>query len=71
MDQQDVERIARAALKELGVFGVEPVVAPIAGQPGCWRIDIRGSQGLKIKCGEGSSAQWVREQIFEQYLAQH
>ena len=71
MEQHDVERIARAALKELGVFGVEPVVAPIEGQQGHWQIDIRGSRALKIKCGEGSSAQWVRDQIFEQYLAQH
>ena len=71
MEQQDVERIARAALKELGVVGVEMAVVPVVGQPGHWRIDIRGSQGLKIKCGQGSSAQWVRDQIFEQYLAQH
>lgn len=71
MEQHDVERIARATLKELGVVGVEMAVVPVEGQPGHWRIDIRGSQGLKIKCGQGSSAQWVRDQIFEQYLAQH
>lgn len=71
MDQQDVERIARAALKELGVVGVDLAVVPIDGQPGHWRIDFRGSKGLKIKCGQGTTAQWVREQIFEQYLAQN
>jgi hypothetical protein len=72
LEQQDVERIAHAALKELGVFGAVLTVAP-EGQPGHWRIDIKGGHGpvqLKIKCGQGSSAQWVRDQIFEQYLAQ-
>jgi hypothetical protein len=72
VDQQDVERIARASLKELGVFGVNLTVAA-DGAPGHWRIDIQGGHGparLKIRCGAGSSAQWVRDQIFEQYLAQ-
>jgi chromosome condensin MukBEF MukE localization factor len=72
VDQQDVERIARASLKELGVFGVVLTVAA-DGAPGHWRIDIQGGHGparLKIRCGEGSSAQWVRDQIFEQYHAQ-
>jgi hypothetical protein len=72
VDQQDVERIARATLKELGVFGVVLTIAA-DGPPGHWRIDIQGGHGpghLKIRCGQGSSAQWVRDQIFEQYLAQ-
>ena len=73
MDRQDVERIARAALKELGLPRPELTIAPVEGQPGQWRIDIHGNrQGpetLKIKCGEGSSPQWVRSQIFDQYTA--
>ena len=72
MEQADVERIARATLKELGVFGATLIIAADS-QPGHWRIDIQGGHGpghLKIRCGEGSSAQWVRNQIFEQYLAQ-
>jgi hypothetical protein len=71
VEQQDVERIARAALRELGVVGAVLTIAA-DGQPGQWRIDIQGGHGpdrLKIKCGQGSSAQWVRDQIFEQYLA--
>ena len=68
MEQQDVERIARVALRELGVGG--PDVTIVAdGQPGHWLINVRGSQGpnrLKIRCGQGSSAQWVRDQIFDQ-----
>ncbi len=72
VDQQDVERIARATLKELGVFGVVLTIVP-ESEPGHWRIDIQGGHGpgrLKIRCGPGSSSQWVRDQIFEQYLAQ-
>ena len=72
MEQADVERIARATLKELGVFGATLIIAADS-QPGHWRIDIQGGHGpgrLKIRCGEGSSAQWVRNQIFEQYLAE-
>jgi hypothetical protein len=68
VEQQDVERIARVALKELGVAGLDVTISP-DGKPGHWLIDVRGSQGrnrLKITCGQGSSAQWVRDQIFDQ-----
>ena len=68
MDKQDVERIARAALKELGVPRAELKVAPTAGKPGQWDISISGhAEPLKIRCGQGSSPQWVREQIFNKY----
>ena len=70
LDQQDIERIARAALKELGASASDLTVAQDP-QSGHWQIDIRdtsaGPSRLKIKCGQGSSAQWVRDQIFEQY----
>ena len=69
MQQQDVERIARATLKELGLPAADLTIRQDA--PGHWRIDIRGNQNgpstLKIRCGEGSTAQWVRTQIFDQY----
>jgi hypothetical protein len=73
LEQQDVERIAHATLKDLGVFGAQLTVAAIAGQPGHWRIDIRAGHAiaaLNIACGRGSTPQWVREQIFEKYQAQ-
>ena len=71
MEQQDVERIARAVLKELGMPKAEMTIAPIEGKPGYWKIDIKGRPAaLKIRCGRGTSAQWVRDQIFEQYSAQ-
>jgi hypothetical protein len=73
VDRQDVERIARATLRELGVPQADLTIVQEEGRPGQWRIDIHGDpQGpgtLKIKCGEGSSAQWVRTQIFDQYTA--
>jgi hypothetical protein len=73
VDQHDVERIARAALRELGVAGAVVTIAPEA-QTGHWRIDIHGGGHgpgqLRIKCGQGSTAQWVRQQIFDQYNAQ-
>ena len=70
MDQQDIERIARIAIKELGESSARMTIAPVAGQPGQGRIDLhnpsRGPGTLKIKCSEGTTAQWVREQIFDQ-----
>ena len=70
VEQQDVERIARATLKDLGVFGAELTVARIDGHPGAFRIDVRSRHAtvpLNITCGLGTSPQWVREQILEQY----
>lgn len=70
MEQHEVERIARATLKELGVASANITVTQDP-QPGQWRVQIEGGHAtLKIKCGQGSTAQWVRAQIFEQYLAQ-
>ena len=69
MDQHEVERIARATLKELGVATTK--ISVVESQPGQWRVEIEGTRPLKIKCGQGSTAQWVRAQIFEQYLAQN
>ena len=70
MEQQDVERIARAALKELGVTPASITVAALPGVSGGYEVEFGGSATLKIKCGRGSSAQWIRDQIFEQYQAQ-
>jgi hypothetical protein len=52
VNQADVERIAQATLRELGVVGAIVTVTSEA------------------RPGEGSTAQWVRQQIFEQYTAQ-
>ena len=69
MSQQDVERIARKALKELGVSTTTVTVVPTGSQSDVWRIEYGGDRPLNIKCGRGSTAQWVRTQIFDQYLS--
>ena len=73
MDRQDVERIARAALKELGLPKPDLTIEQVDGAPGQWKIGILGNrQGpdmLKIRCSEGTTAQWVRTQIIDQYTA--
>lgn len=69
MEQQDVERIARKALKELGVTATTVTVVQSGSQPGEWRIDFGGDRALKIMCGSGTTPQWVRQQIFEQFLS--
>ena len=72
MDQSDVERIARTALKDMGADLSALSVRPVDGRPGEWRIDLGGARKpLTITCGKGSSAQWVRAQICEKYLAQN
>jgi hypothetical protein len=68
LEQQDVERIVRGALKELGVTaGTVHVVQD--GQSGNWTIDCGGPKTLKLRCSSGTTPQWVREQIFDQYLS--
>jgi hypothetical protein len=74
VEQQDVERIAHAALKDLGVYGAELRVSQDTARPGAFVVEIQGVRGsgrLLVKCGQGSTAQWVRQQIVDQYLAQH
>jgi hypothetical protein len=70
MDQQDIERIARAAIRELGQSSALMTIAQVEGQPGHWRIDLHntshGTGVLKIKCSPGTTPQWVREQIIDQ-----
>jgi hypothetical protein len=69
VDQHDVERIARKALQELGVTGSAVTVVQAGTQPGVWQIEFGGDRALKIMCGAGSTPQWVRQQIFEQFLS--
>ena len=55
MNQADVERIAQATLRELGVVGAVVTVTSDA-HPGEWRIEIQGGRGpgrLRIRCGAG------------------
>jgi hypothetical protein len=72
MTRDDVERIARAALKDMGATFSELRVTAVEGRSDQWRIEARGAgTPILITCGRGSSPQWVRQQICEKYLAQH
>lgn len=68
VDQQDVERIARQALKELGV-ATSAVTVTRGDKPDTYRVDFGGANVLLVRCGPGSTPQWVRSQVVDQYLA--
>jgi hypothetical protein len=71
MDQQELERIARNALRELGAGGGLLSITPAEGADR-WRISVGGATPftLTIRAGRGTTPQFVREQIFEQFNAQ-
>ena len=70
MQIQELERIAKAVLRELGAGD-----APIRIEPDThadrWRIEVGGSDPvtLTIRAGAGTTPQFVREQIFTQFAA--
>jgi hypothetical protein len=68
MDAQDLERIAKHALRELGAGDV-PVTVTAGERTDRWRLDVGGSTPLTltIRAGAGTSAQFIRDQIFEQF----
>jgi hypothetical protein len=68
MQPQDLERIAKTALRELGA-GDLPVTITADGQPDRWRVNVGGSDPatLTIRAGSGTTANHVREQIFNQF----
>jgi hypothetical protein len=64
----DLERIARAVLRELGVGNGEVTVSP-ESVPDRWRVTVHGKQqtSFTIRCGRGTTPQFVRSQIFDQF----
>ncbi len=69
MTEQDLERIARVALRDLGASDVKIVVEAEHGVDR-WRITVEGLPhpvSMRIRAGEGTTAQFVRSQIFEQF----
>ena len=68
MQPKDLERIAKAALRELGA-GNPPLTITADGQPDRWRVNVGGSDPatLTIRAGSGTTANHVREQIFSQF----
>jgi hypothetical protein len=71
VERQDLERIARAALHDLGVPNADFTLTEDSGRPGHWSIDLRGAEQrqLKIRCSDGTSPQFVREQVFQQFAS--
>lgn len=69
MEQQDLERIAKKALRELGVGDPPLTITPADGPPGRWRMKVGGSDPatLTIRAGIGTTPGHIREQIFNQF----
>ena len=70
MQPPDLERIARKALRELGV-GDPPLTITADNLPDRWHLDIGGSAPtrLTVRAGDGTTANHIREQIFAQFNA--
>lgn len=68
MQPQDLERIAKTALRELGA-GDPPLTITPDAQPDRWRVDVGGRDPaiLLIRAGSGTTAGHIREQIFNQF----
>lgn len=65
MTQHDLERIARGVVKELGLGDVA-LTFEATPQPGLWRLVVNGRRAVTVKCGPGTTTQFVRNQIFDQ-----
>ena len=52
-------------MKELGLGDVA-LTFEAAPQPGQWRLVVNGRGALTIRCGPGTTTQFVRNQIFDQ-----
>jgi hypothetical protein len=68
MNTEELERIAKHALRELGAGNVPLTITP-ESRPDRWRLQIGGSEPvtISIRAGAGTSAQFIRDQIFEQF----
>lgn len=70
MQIQDLERIAKLALRDLGAPDV-PFTVTAEPQPDRWRLSLGGHypSTIIVRAGAGTTPQYVRQQIFEQYSA--
>ena len=68
MTARDLERIAKRALLDLGAGDV-PVTATAGVDSDHWRLEVGGGRPatLSIRAGAGTSAHFIREQIFDQF----
>ncbi len=64
---EDLERIVRRALGELGVGNGHVTVSPDGLDR--WRVTVGGKEqtSFTIRCGRGTTPQHVRSQIFDQF----
>lgn len=69
MTSEDVERIAKAALRELGLGDPPLTITKSDSGDDQWRIVVGGRepQTLTIRAGSGTSATFVLEQIVSQF----
>jgi hypothetical protein len=69
MTLQDVERIAKVALRELGAGDPPLTITAADGKSDRWEIAVGGPDPfvLTVRAGPGTSASFVREQIFSQF----
>lgn len=69
MQPQDIDRIVRLALRELGVGDVPVTIAEKS--PDQFEVMLGGSAPatLMIRAGSGTTSQFVRQQIFDQFPA--
>lgn len=69
MTTQDVERIAKVALRELGAGDPPLTITAANGESDRWQIAVGGIDPvtLIIRAGAGTTASFVREQIFAQF----
>ena len=68
MEARELERIARIALRELGA-GDPPLSVSADPNADRWHIQVGGQEPvtLTVRAGSGTTAQYVREQIFKQF----
>jgi hypothetical protein len=69
MKVEDLERIARLALRELGAGDVSLTITA-TGQPDHWKLHVGGSapSTLLIRAGSGTTPQFIREQVVTQFV---
>ena len=68
IESREIERIAKIAVRELGA-GDPPITVTADTQPDRWRIEIGGNDPatLLIRAGSGTTPQYIREQIVQQF----
>ena len=69
MDSRDLERIVKAALRELGAGDPPLTVTKTGDDHDSWHIAVGGPDPhtLTVRAGAGTAPQFIREQIFTQF----